>query len=220
MPVNFMNVFDPLSIAIVFGGTLAAALLRCGWRDCAEAVQAIGPLFGRPFDSLRVRAELAAQIREIGEVGLIGVEPHRVGDGEFDELSDTLVRRRSIRALYDKHERHRARRAALGETARAVLTEAADLAPILGLTGTILSLAGMSTATVDQDYGQAIGMAVTSTFYGLVAANFIFAPLAGALARRARAEEQARQELLDWLTEAVERAAPTRRKPSQPKVAA
>jgi chemotaxis protein MotA len=63
-------------------------------------------------------------------------------------------------------------------------------------------------------------MAVTSTFYGLVAANFIFAPLAGALARRARAEEQARQELLDWLTEAVERAAPTRRKPSQPKVAA
>jgi chemotaxis protein MotA len=215
-----MNVVDPLSIGIVLGGTLAAALLRCGWRDCASAAQAVGHLFARPFDSLGVRAELAAQIREIGEVGLIRAEPHRVGDGEFDELSDALVHHRSIQALYEEHDRYRARRAELAQTARSVLTEAAELAPVLGLAGTLLSLGGLSAAAVDGDYGTAIGMAVTTTFYGLVFANFLFAPLAGAIARRARAEEQARQDLLDWLTEAVEHAAPPRRKPPRPKVAA
>src|SRR5690606_31529900 len=188
--------------------------------DCLAAAQAVGQLFARPFDSLRVRAELAVQIREIGELGLIRVEPHQVGDGEFDELSDTLVRRRSIRALYDEHERHSIRRATLAETARAVLTEAAELAPVLGLAGTLLSLGGLSTLAVDGDYGRAIGMAVTTTFYGLIAANFLFAPLAGAIARRARAEEQARQDLLAWLTEAGERAAPAPRRPQQPKAAA
>lgn len=217
--MTFVNLLDPLSIAFVFGGTLAAALLRCGWRDCAAAAQAAGQLFARPFDSLRVRAELAVQIREIGERGLIRAEPHQVGDGEFDRLSDALVRHRSIRSLYDEHERHRAGRAALAATARAVLTEAAELAPVLGLAGTLLSLGGLSTLAVDGDYGRAIGMAVTTTFYGLIAANFLFAPLAGAIARRARAEEQARQDLLAWLTEAVERAAPAPRRPQQSKVA-
>src|SRR5690606_369013 len=161
MPVTFVNILDPLSIAFVFGGTLAAALLRCGWRDCAAAAQAVGQLFARPFDSLRVRAELAVQIREIGERGLIRVETPPVGDGEFDGLSDALVRRRSIHSLYEEHERHRAGRAALAATARAVLTEAAELAPVLGLAGTLLSLGGLSTLAVDGDYGRAIGMAVT-----------------------------------------------------------
>lgn len=220
MPVTFVNILDPLSIAFVFCGTLAATLLRCGWRDCVAAVQAIGHLFARPFDSLRIRAGLAAQVREIGERGLIRVEPRQIGDGEFNELSDALVRHRSIRALYDEHERHRTRRAALAATARAVLAEAAELAPVLGLAGTLLSLGGLSALAVDGDYGRAIGLAVTTTFYGLISANFLFAPLAGAIARRARAEEQARQELLAWLTEAVERAGPAQRKPAQPKVAA
>jgi chemotaxis protein MotA len=220
MLVSFVNILDPLSIVFVLGGTLAAALLRCGWGDCVTAAQAVGQLFARPFDSLRVRAELAAQIREIGELGLIRVEPRKIGDGEFEELSDTLVRRRSIQALYDEHERHRTRRAQQAATARSALTEAAELAPVLGLAGTLLSLGGLSTLAADGEYGRAIGMAVTTTFYGLISANFLFAPLAGAVARRARAEEQARQELLAWLTEAVERAAPAPRKPSQRKAAA
>ena len=46
-------------------------------------------------------------------------------------------------------------------------------------------------------------MAVTTTLYGLILANFVFAPLSAAVARRSRAEEQARQGLLDWLEEAV-----------------
>ena len=51
---------------------------------------------------------------------------------------------------------------------------------------------------------------MVTTLYGLVFANFVFGPLAGAVGRRARAEEQERQELLEWLASAVERSIPRR----------
>jgi chemotaxis protein MotA len=201
------NLFDPLSAGIVLGGTVVAVLLRCGWQDCRGAVTAMGHLFDSPFDSARIRARLAVQIREIDEDGLVRAQAHRFGDGEFDELSEALVRDRSIQILYDEHERHRWRRAVLAGTAGRVLAEAADLAPILGLAGTLLALGGLSTAD-EGDYARSIGTAVTTTLYGLVAANFLFAPLSAAVERRAQSEEKARQALLDWLARELERSCP------------
>jgi chemotaxis protein MotA len=206
-PLAMTNLFDPLSLGIVLGGTVAAVLLRCGWRDCSRALTAVAHLFARPFNSDGVRAELAVQIQEIDRDGLLRAQPHHFGDGEFDELSETLIRRRSVQSLYDEHERYRWRRAVLAGTAGRVLSEAADLAPILGLAGTLLSLSGLSTIA-EGDYGRAIGMAVTTTLYGLVVANFLFAPLSAAVERRAQSEEKARQALLDWLAGAIERSCP------------
>lgn len=201
------NLFDPLSAAIVLGGTVAAVLLRCGRQDARCALVAVAHLFARPFNVARVRAELALQIQAIGEDGLVRAEPRRFGDGEFDELSAALVRHRSIQALYDEHERYRRRRSVLAGTAGRVLAEAAELAPVLGLAGTLLALGGLS-AVADGDYARSIGTAVTTTLYGLIAANFLFAPLSTAVERRARFEEKARQELLDWLAGAIERTCP------------
>jgi chemotaxis protein MotA len=199
------NLFDPLSAGIVLMGTVAAVLLRCGWQDCRCAVTAVGYLFSSPFDSARVRAELAVQIQEIDEDGLVRAQAHRFGDGEFDELSEALVRHRSIQILYSEHERHRTRRSVLAGTAGRVFAEAAELAPILGLAGTLLALGGLSAAA-EGDYARSIGTAVTTTLYGLIAANFLFAPLSAAVERRAQSEEKARQALLDWLAGAIERS--------------
>lgn len=218
--MDFISLLDPVSAVIVFGGTLVAVVLRCGWRDCRDAARVVGHLFTRPFDSDRVRAELAVQIQEIGSDGLVRAAPHRFGDGEFDELSEALVRHRSIQALYFDHERHSLRRAALAQTAGKVLAEAAELAPVLGLAGTLLSLGGLSAIAVDGDYGRAIGAAVITTFYGLLGAHFLFAPLAGVVLRRADAEEEERRTLLNWLADAVEQASPGKPRRSQPRAAA
>jgi chemotaxis protein MotA len=217
---RMIQAFDPLSAAIVFGGTAAATLLRCGWKDVRAAVHAIANLLAPAFDSDSVRAELALQIQEIGEDGLIRAEAHRFGDGEFDDLSEALVRHRSIEALYEQHERHRGRRISLAGAADRALSEAAELAPVLGLAGTLLSLGGLSSAAADGDYARAIGTAVNTTLYGLIAANFIFAPLAAIIERRARAEERARHDLLTWLAAAIERAAPQAHKSPSSRAAA
>jgi chemotaxis protein MotA len=218
-PLDMTNLFDPLSAAIVLGGTVVAVLLRCGWRDSRCALAAVTHLFSSPFDSTRIRAELAVQIQEIDQDGFVRAQAHQFGDGEFDELSEALVRDRSIQILYDEHERHRWRRVVLAGTAGRVLAEAAELAPILGLAGTLLALGGLSTAA-EGDYARSIGTAVTTTLYGLIAANFLFAPLSAAVERRAHSEEKARQALLDWLAGAIERSCVPQEEPAAPKAVA
>ena len=216
-----IHAFDPLWMAFVFGGTMGATLLRCGWRDTRAAIQATAHLITPSFNSERVRATLAVQVRDIGQDGLLRAEPQRVGDGEFDDLSETLARHRSIKALYDEHERHRGQRIMLAGAADRALSTAAELAPILGLAGSLVALGDLSSgAAADSDYAHAIGIAVMTTLCGLVAANIVFAPLAGVIERRARAEERARQNLLDWLAAAIERAAPRKQNPPPSRAAA
>jgi len=209
--MNVTQMIDLPSIAIVLGGTMAATLLRCGWSDTRDMLRVLAQLPTRPFNAARVKAELAGQVQAIKAEGLLRAEPGRSGDGEFDDLSDKLIARRSIQALYEEHEKYRHKRLALSETGSAVLAHAAELAPVLGLAGTLLSLGGLSAAAAgDGNYANAIGMAVTTTLYGLLIANFLFAPLSAAVKRRSRAEEHARGELLDWLANAVKSASAPR----------
>ncbi len=204
--MDWLQWFNPVSFAIVAGGTLCATFLRSGWHDTWEALKAVGSLFSAGFDSSRAKAELAVQIQEIGSDGILRAEPHHFGDGEFDQISDALISKRSVRALYDEHERYRAQRQAHADKAGGVLHGATELAPVLGLGGTLLSLGNLSVTAAQGNYAGAIGLAVTTTLYGLILANFLFAPLAYAIGRRAAKEELQRQELLDWLAAAVEPA--------------
>ena len=203
--MDAIPLLDPASAALVIFGTLAATVMRCGAADSRMALGALAQLFAPRFDAVHARAELAIQVQEIEEDGLVRAEPRHFGDGEFDEMTDALLSTRSIEALYERHTTHRVRRIESARRAGSVLACAAELAPVLGLVGTLVSLGGLSTAVAaDGDYARAIAMAVATTLYGLVAANFVFAPLAAAVARRAEAEDRAREELLDWLAAAID----------------
>lgn len=203
--MNAFPLLDPASAALVVVGTLLATLMRCGWSDSRAALAALAQLFASRFDPDHARAELAIQVQEIEADGLLRAEPHHFGDGEFDEMTDALLGTRSIEALYERHMAHRVRRIEAARRAGSVLGSAAELAPVLGLVGTLVSLGGLSTAVAaDGDYARAIAMAVATTLYGLVAANFVFAPLAAIVARRADAEDRAREDIIDWLSGAIE----------------
>lgn len=203
--MSAIPLLDPASAALVILGTLLATLLRCGWADTRAALAALAQLFAPRFDPARARAELAIQVQEIEADGLLRAEPRHFGDGEFDEMTDALLRTRSIEALYERHTAHRVRRIEAARRAGGVLVSAAELAPVLGLVGTLVSLGGLSTAVAeDGDYARAIAMAVATTLYGLVIANFVFAPLAAVVARRADAEDRAREDIIDWLSGAIE----------------
>ncbi len=196
---------DLPSLALVLGGTVLATLLRCGWADTRLAVHALVQLFSPRFDVVHARAELAVQVQEIEEDGLLRAAPHHFGDGEFDEMTDALLRTRSIEALHESHEDHRARRIEASRRAVVVLVNAAELAPVFGLVGTLVALGGLpATLASTGDFAGAIGMAVATTLYGLLAANFLFTPLAAIVSRRAEAEDRAREGLLAWLSGAIE----------------
>ncbi len=212
--MNAVNLLDVPSAAIVVGGTLFATLLRCGFADCRIALAAIGRIGRRGFDARLVQAELAVQVQEIHRDGLLRAHPHQMGDREFDEATEALIGRRSVSALLAAHENHRKRRQEAGSRAVGALSQAAELAPVFGLAGTLLSLTQLSAEGIARgSYTGAISMAVLTTLYGVLFANLLLAPLARAVERAVEAEERERRRVVEWLAEQVAPDIP-RRKPA------
>lgn len=200
--------FDPIAIGIVFLGTLAATVLRCGLVDARLALATVRSLVRPAFDPVQARAEVAKQITEIASDGFLRAEPRHFGDQEFDRLADILISQRSAASLHDEHSKYRSRRADIASRAVRFLDCAAELAPVMGLAGTLIALGssrggGAVTGAAAGGLVESIAMAVVTTLYGLLAANFLFAPLSNAVQRRARAEERDRDAVLDWLENGV-----------------
>lgn len=212
--MDFAHLLDATSAAIVIGGTTVATLLRCGVGDCGHTLAAIAQL-GRPrFDGQKTRAELAVQIQDIRNDGLLRAQPHHFSDREFDAAADALIGSRSLAPLIQAHEIHKSRRLEASNRAVRTLAQAAELAPVFGLAGTLISLSQLPVEGIAKGhFATAIGMAVLTTLYGLLLANIVLAPLARVVERAALAEERERQKLVDWLAGEVAAALP-RRKPT------
>jgi chemotaxis protein MotA len=202
--MDLMSFTDATSAAIVLGGTLIATVLRCGFGDCARALRTLAATLAPRFDAARLRSRLAVQIQDIQKNGLISTNPRRFGDLEFNEATDALIGQRSLDALLAAHAVHKARREARAAIAVGTLAQSAELAPVFGLAGTLISLGKLPVDGLDRgSYMAAIAMAVHATLYGLIAANLVLAPLARLVERRARREEAERQRLVDWLAHAL-----------------
>jgi len=208
--MNAASFIDLSSAAIVVGGTLLSTMLRCGFTDCGLAIAGIARIGQTRFDADQVRAELAVQVRGIQQDGLLRTTPRALGDRELDEVNGTLIGTRSVAALVEVHEGYKARRQEADSRAVRTLAQAAELAPVFGLAGTLVSLTQLPADGIDRAaYMGAISMAVLSTLYGLLLANFILAPLSRLVERAATKEERERQKIVDWLARQV---APTIRK--------
>jgi chemotaxis protein MotA len=73
---------------------------------------------------------------------------------------------------------------------------AADIAPAMGMIGTLIGLVAMFTRMTDPSaIGAAMAVALLATLYGAVLANLVFAPIATRLKRRARIEAFERNRL-------------------------
>ena len=209
---NFLTLIDrwldPVSLAIVLGGTVLATLLRCGVAQGGAALGQVARIARRPFDPAPARAEFSRQLRDIAEHGALRAEPVRIGDGDLDSLSDALSGPRPLEALRMAHERAARRRTEAARRAVEVFHQAAELAPVLGLAGTLIALGTMPAGGGEAGMAGAIAMAVVTTLYGIAAANFMFGPLGAAIERHAAREEADRQAIVDWLEHAAGKAGP------------
>lgn len=203
------NLFDAASALIVVGGTCMATVLRCGLGDSRATLAAVVGLGHSRFDAARVRSELAVHVRGMQRDGVIRTQPRFFGDAEFDQATSALIGTRSIEGLHQTHLEHKRERSRHALRAVRTLTQAADLAPVFGLAGTLISLSQLpANDSAGGSFTAAISMAVLTTLYGLLLGNLFFAPLARAVARRASDEEKARRQVLEWLEKQVAVALP------------
>ncbi|OYX66909.1 MAG: hypothetical protein B7Y88_03505 [Sphingomonadales bacterium 32-64-17] len=191
---------DLTSIAIVVGFTLLATVLQSGLRNSRICLSQCAALLKKPFDPAQTRAELAHQITDLRKDGIVRARPAASSDPEFDSATNAMIRARSLDALMVEHDACRSRRFAQATAARQVCHQAAELAQMMGLAGTLISLATLSPSIAGgASLTGAIGMAVGTTLTGVALANFVFIPLAGLIERRSRSEDEARETVFQWL---------------------
>ncbi len=208
--MRFEALIDPWSVVVVLGGTLATTLLRTGRAEWLATVQVLGQLLQPRFSYARARASVAHQVEEIRHVGVMRAKPKPSSDPEIEEATGALIRRRSIAALIEAHERHKRGRQRRRRRALHLLGQAGELAPVFGLAGTLIALSQLSADGIERgDLMATVGMAVLTTLYGLLTAHLLVFPLARLIERRGEEEEAGRQKLIDWLAEQLADAMPS-----------
>lgn len=197
LPALLGPFLDPLAIAIVVGGTLGAVVLRNSWGDIGRSLSALRVLGRKQFSVEPLLEQIAALTRIGRRHGLVKLDQSVIEDpdiaaavtaavdGDAPESVEQLLRARRAARI----ERHRA--------AADVWAGAAEVAPAMGMIGTLVGLVRMFTAMSDPAaIGGAMAIALLTTLYGAVLGNMIAMPVAVRLRRRARVEalERARLE--------------------------
>jgi chemotaxis protein MotA len=193
---------DPLALAIVLGGTVVAVILRTPLADLGRGLAALGTLTRRRFDAEPLIAQVAAFTRIVRRHGVIALDRNVIADPDTAAAVAAIVdgaTSEQVAALLEQRrlarfERHRA--------AAEMWSAAADIAPAMGMIGTLIGLVQMFTAMRDpKTIGAAMAVALLTTLYGAVIACLLATPVAARLKRQSRHEAQERARLTAPLAE-------------------
>lgn len=187
---------DPLALAIVGGGTALAVVLRTPARDLLRGLSALRVLGRKPFQAEPLIEQARALARIARRHGVIALDRSVIADpdmaaavaatvdGACESDVVALLRHRSLA----RFERHRA--------AAEMWAGMAEIAPAMGMIGTLIGLVRLFTAMRDPGaIGGAMAIALLTTLYGAVLASLVAAPVAARLKRQARHEVQERARL-------------------------
>jgi len=214
--MDISALWDANGAAIVLGGTLLATFLACGRREITAAARSLGALLKPRFDYEKARAEIARDVEEIRHDGLLRAHPLHTSDREIALVSDALIHDRSLRSLIATHERCQRQRQSSRLAALAPVRQAAEMAPVFGMAGTLFSLSQMQVGDMgDAQLLASVAMAIVTTLYGLLLANLAFHPLARLMERRMLAEDEDRQRLIDWLAAQLAQGSSNTRTPME-----
>lgn len=189
---SFIIFVDLISVFIVFGGTFAVVLIKFNLSQFLGALNVAGKTFRSKLDAPGVLitkiVELSTIARKEGVLALENVEVSNgfLGSGVrmlIDGSSGEEIRRHMERDLEEISDRHK-----IGAQ---VFTAGGDVAPAMGMIGTLVGLVQMLSAMDDpKSIGPAMAVALLTTLYGAVLANMVFLPMADKLTLRRNEEKK------------------------------
>lgn len=196
-----VELLKPGPVLLVFAGSSAIALLQQGLAGTGSAFRALVPLFSaRPDDDRQIARTALHRVDAVAELyGLVRTDRVRSSHPFIRDALVTLANAHDVEhfarwaddALSDRADRH--------GRAIAWWNTIADTAPAMGMAGTIMGLVSMFMAMSDPSaVGPGMALALLTTFYGLILANVIAAPIASRLAQLSARE-------LTWQRALVER---------------
>lgn len=184
---------DLPSMLIVVGGTFVLTAACFSVNDVVTSIQTtVKNMFYRPVSPTNT-AVIALKVAELArKEGVLSLEKHVsrmhsnpfllkasrvIADGMIPEKIERLLSE-DIQTLQERYIR-----------SAAVLRKAAEIAPSMGLIGTLIGLVQMLGGLNDPStIGPAMAVALLTTFYGALLAFMVFTPLASRLERNAQGE--------------------------------
>lgn len=187
------------SVLIVLGGTLATVFIRFGMTEIINSFKvALNAFIAKLSNPQAVIKEIVNLANIARKNGLIVLEQQPIEDPflkkaimycvdghEADFIHEVLQREVDLTV-----ERH--------EVGKRVFTGMGDAAPAFGMIGTLVGLVQMLANMEDpQTIGPAMAVALITTLYGAVIANFVMLPMADKLELRSQEEERNRKLIIE-----------------------
>ncbi|WP_326523263.1 motility protein A [Sphingomonas sp.] len=200
---------DPLAFAIVGGGTVAATLLRTPSRDLFRGIAAIGCLARKPFDAGALVTQVDALTRITARHGVMQLDRSVIRDADVEAAIHAIVDGADGAKVAHIIDDRRTARFERQRAAADMWAGAAELAPAMGMVGTLIGLVRLFTSMTDPAViGHAMAIAVLATLYGALIGNLVCLPVATRLKRLARAEYIERGRLAAPLAALADRELP------------
>ena len=185
------RLLDPIALAIVFTGSLTAALLRGGLKGASAGLSALGPCFSVDPDSDALAAIVAVgQVEQIAQAKSVATTDRvstrarflREAVRQLSSATNAEAFARWTRETIDARRRRHA-------VPIAFWRDIADAAPAMGMIATVLGLVRMFAAMDDPSHiGAPMATALVATLWGILVANLVAGPVADRLERLSDAE--------------------------------
>ena len=190
---SFGSFVDVPALLIVFGGTFAVTMISFSIKETLRAqVVIFKTIFYRIADATDAAEEglrMAVQARKDGVLVLqktVSALDHNPFLQKSLALAVDGTTGNDIERIMGRELDGISARHAKGV---GVLRRAAEVAPAMGLIGTLIGLVQMLGKLDDpSSIGPAMAVALLTTFYGAVLANMVFSPMAGKLERNSTEE--------------------------------
>ncbi len=200
---------DPVAFAIVGGGTVVATMLRTPLGDLGRGLVALGVLGRKPFDAGPLLMQVEALTRISSRHGVMQLDRSVIRDADVAAAIEGVVDGAGAEKVAATIDGRRTARFERQRAAADMWAAAAEIAPAMGMVGTLVGLVRMFTAMTDPaTIGAAMAVAVLATLYGALLGNLVAMPIASRLKRLARAEYLERGRLAVPLALLAERERP------------
>ncbi len=188
---------DPPAMLIVVGGSFFATVLRTPIRDIVRGFAALATLPGATVDATPLIDQIAAFGRIARRHGVHMLDRSVIADRDVAAAVAAIVNGAPPAHVTGLLEERRRARILRHVAAADMWAGMAEVAPAMGMVGTLIGLVQMFLAMADPTaIGGGMAVALLATLYGALIANLVAMPIAVRLRHRARAEAEERLRLV------------------------
>jgi chemotaxis protein MotA len=197
-PAVFIN---PASLLIVVGGTMLVVLAKFSFAQFFGAFKAAARAFKFKLPETQASIEELVEIANIArKEGVLGLEDREVSSLFLGQGIQMLVDGQDGNTIKQLLSKERLMTLDHNRSGAKVFTAVADVAPAMGMIGTLIGLVQMLSNMEDpKSIGPAMAVALLTTLYGAMIATMIATPIADKLSLRMTEEARMQSLYIDAL---------------------